>query len=329
MRSSSTAAAVATRTTLRRWRSARRSATRSLCRCVPNREATMVPRLNRGALTLHGAFTLLVVADVYSHRVPGRRWHVACLACRSQDKGNDQSQGIAGECTVLGVVAQVCEQPVEIGPCDGAFPRWAFDPKTGECTKFSFGGCGGNDNNFQSQKECEEECGEPADDVCDQKIDPGPCRGSFPRWGFNGKECVKFTYGGCQGNENNFEMLEECKEECGGDVCSLPLVVGPCEALVPVWGFEDGECVKWTYGGCGGNGNRFDSRVECQQACADICTLPIFPPDQEVFCRAAIPRWTYNSKKGACEEFIYSGCGGTANIFESQKECEAACGGRD
>ena len=43
-------------------------------------------------------------------------------------------------------------------------------------------------------------------------------------------------------------------------------------------------------------------------------------------CRAAMPRWSYNAKSGACEEFVYGGCGGSANNFNSQKECEGECG---
>lgn len=57
----------------------------------------------------------------------------------------------------------------------------------------------------------------------------------------------------------------------------------------------------------------------------NICQLPIYPPEQQIFCRAAIPRWTYNSKKGACEQFSYGGCGGTANIFTTEKECLRTC----
>ena len=42
-------------------------------------------------------------------------------------------------------------------------------------------------------------------------------------------------------------------------------------------------------------------------------------------CRAAIPRWSFNGDTGACEEFSYGGCNGSANNFESQSEYSAAC----
>lgn len=43
-------------------------------------------------------------------------------------------------------------------------------------------------------------------------------------------------------------------------------------------------------------------------------------------CKASIPRFYYNSEKQKCEEFIYGGCGGNANNFETQEECEYMCG---
>ncbi|MFZ4739359.1 MAG: BPTI/Kunitz-type proteinase inhibitor domain-containing protein, partial [Bradymonadia bacterium] len=60
---------------------------------------------------------------------------------------------------------------------------------------------------------------------------------------------------------------EPCPPE--GDLCALPLVVGPCEAAIPSWGYDgaQGGCVAFTYGGCGGNANRFDTLEACQAAC--------------------------------------------------------------
>lgn len=44
----------------------------------------------------------------------------------------------------------------------------------------------------------------------------GPCRASFPRWYYNQavKKCLKFIYGGCEGNMNNFRTKAECKKRC-------------------------------------------------------------------------------------------------------------------
>jgi len=48
--------------------------------------------------------------------------------------------------------------------------------------------------------------------------DPGPCKGSIPRYYFNKKkgQCQQFIYGGCQGNANNFKKLKACKIGCEG-----------------------------------------------------------------------------------------------------------------
>ncbi|KAM5131996.1 amyloid beta precursor like protein 2 isoform 2-T2 [Mantella aurantiaca] len=52
--------------------------------------------------------------------------------------------------------------------------------------------------------------------VCSQEAATGPCRAMFPRWYFNPeqKRCVKFVYGGCGGNRNNFETEDYCMAVC-------------------------------------------------------------------------------------------------------------------
>lgn len=54
----------------------------------------------------------------------------------------------------------VCELPKEIGPCDGAMPRWYFDPSEERCMEFIYGGCEGNENNFLTEDDCESKCGD-------------------------------------------------------------------------------------------------------------------------------------------------------------------------
>jgi hypothetical protein len=42
-------------------------------------------------------------------------------------------------------------------------------------------------------------------------------------------------------------------------------------------------------------------------------------------CRAALPRWAFNVATQSCQQFVYGGCAGNANNFESLGDCEDAC----
>ncbi|XP_053554835.1 collagen alpha-3(VI) chain isoform X3 [Bombina bombina] len=52
----------------------------------------------------------------------------------------------------------VCNLPKEDGTCRDFTLMWYYDPQTKSCTRFWYGGCGGNDNRFKTQKECENTC---------------------------------------------------------------------------------------------------------------------------------------------------------------------------
>jgi hypothetical protein len=54
-----------------------------------------------------------------------------------------------------------CSQPVETGHCRAMFPRYAFNATSQRCEEFVYGGCSGNDNNFDSLEECQDECQKP------------------------------------------------------------------------------------------------------------------------------------------------------------------------
>ncbi|XP_046870251.1 amyloid beta (A4) precursor protein a isoform X2 [Hypomesus transpacificus] len=42
-------------------------------------------------------------------------------------------------------------------------------------------------------------------------------------------------------------------------------------------------------------------------------------------CRAMLPRWYYDREEGHCAQFIYGGCGGNRNNFESEEYCLSVC----
>ena len=51
-----------------------------------------------------------------------------------------------------------CHLPKVAGDCRMHILSWFFDPQTGDCMQFVFGGCGGNENRFSSQEECRNTC---------------------------------------------------------------------------------------------------------------------------------------------------------------------------
>ncbi len=52
----------------------------------------------------------------------------------------------------------ICELQSVRGPCKGYIPRYYYDVDARACNTFIYGGCEGNQNNFQTSAECEAEC---------------------------------------------------------------------------------------------------------------------------------------------------------------------------
>ncbi|XP_065078495.1 kunitz-type serine protease inhibitor taicotoxin-like [Ochlerotatus camptorhynchus] len=56
------------------------------------------------------------------------------------------------------------------------------------------------------------------DDKCKLPVRKGVCRALLPRWRYDpeSKTCHEFTFGGCDGNANNFLTYEKCMDTCNG-----------------------------------------------------------------------------------------------------------------
>ena len=61
----------------------------------------------------------------------------------------------------------ICTNIMLLGPCEEKHANWYYSADTRECTAFSYGGCQGNANRFETSEQCDRQCGNFRDqDVC-------------------------------------------------------------------------------------------------------------------------------------------------------------------
>ena len=179
--------------------------------------------------------------------------------------------------------------------CMGIFPRFTFNAEEGKCEEYNYGGCGGSENLFITEDECIDRCLKSDDDAT-QRQAPDV-------WSKDNEKAAP-------ADSFTFPKDEE-------DICLLPPIwPGPmgCMAFMKKWTYskKDGACVQYTYGGCRGTPNLFDSQTQCEAACkaksntyrsADVCSLPLSVGP----CKAMKPSFGFNKETGRCEAFIYGG----------------------
>eukprot|EP00735_Rhodelphis_limneticus_P008981 TRINITY_DN243_c0_g1::TRINITY_DN243_c0_g1_i1::g.1726::m.1726 TRINITY_DN243_c0_g1::TRINITY_DN243_c0_g1_i1::g.1726 ORF type:complete len:144 (+),score=11.62,sp/P0DN08/VKT53_ANEVI/47.22/2e-16,Kunitz_BPTI/PF00014.18/8.4e-19,Kunitz_BPTI/PF00014.18/3.9e+03,Kelch_3/PF13415.1/8.8e+03,Kelch_3/PF13415.1/2.9 TRINITY_DN243_c0_g1_i1:55-432(+) len=77
--------------------------------------------------------------------------------------------------------------------------------------------------------------------------------------------------------------------------CNEPKQIGTCKAMMRKYRYnpDTAECEIFVYGGCGGNGNNFNTLEDCQKACIDE-TVESQPPsarrllqEEEGDCRSS------------------------------------------
>ncbi|CAG02122.1 unnamed protein product [Tetraodon nigroviridis] len=212
-----------------------------------------------------------------------------------------------------------CRLPMKVGSCRAAFPRFFYDVTNQSCREFIYGGCEANANNFEAKEDCEATCRGVTGSVL-----PDESRSAHEKAPRMAPRLYQVMSAG------------DFAEQCGAEP-----EVGPCRAALPHWYFdsEAGSCKPFVYGGCRGNRNNYPSKQKCEDTCTGVTVLPaskkvgvaddleehcVAKPDAGP-CRAAFPAFFYDPDTNSCQPFIYGGCRGNGNRYNSREECLSRC----
>lgn len=176
-----------------------------------------------------------------------------------------------------GSKAEICLLPPEPGLCRDPVTRYYYDRYTQTCRPFSFGGCGGNANQFATWEACDEACWmiREVPKICRFEVNKNKCGKSSAEYFFDLKtmRCEKFTTGGCPYNMNRFPDEASCMNFCASkkmpSFCYSPRDEGSCFANETRYYFNMRRkaCEDFNYTGCGGNDNNFSYLKDCQRVC--------------------------------------------------------------
>ncbi|KAH9285071.1 Papilin [Echinococcus granulosus] len=230
----------------------------------------------------------------------------------------------------------VCNLPTEVGPCKASIQRYTYNRSTGRCEAFYYGGCKGNENNFEKLDDCQR--------LCESSYQKDQCAGV--RCGLNAYCANGYCYcnAGHEGDANT-ECRPVSSDPCVNVRCGLNAYCasGYCYCTAGYDGDANTECRPTSTGDdpcrdirCGYNSHCSNGRCECDKGYSgdahreclwagdqseNVCSLPteVGP------CAAAIQRYTYNRSTGRCEAFYYGGCGGNTNNFKTLEECQQRC----
>lgn len=243
---------------------------------------------------------------------------------------------VASEATTPGANPSqnnVCLTPKSHGPCDALIPKFYYNAITGKCESFNYGGCGGNENKFDTMKECETACG-GSPDGCSLSPEVGKCRARKQAWFFNSTfgECEKFIYGGCNGNQNNFANQDSCESSCKrtgrsaqptyDDPISLPPEQSGTTSFHDLMAQDNSEEEGTTSSSTTQPAQTEEDEETPDETLAEACKMPM----NRGSCYGRIPRFFHNATSGKCDKFFYGGCLGNENNFRKLEDCLEKCG---
>ncbi|VDD86305.1 unnamed protein product [Enterobius vermicularis] len=125
-------------------------------------------------------------------------------------------------------------------------------------------------------------------------------------------QCHSFTYNGFLGNFNNFPTLSDCQIFCSRLQCAYgnPLVTG---VGMPQKCQRDSDCPVTHQCSV--------ERGVCCPTPQTLCTQPVRLGD----CKLSVRQYWYDANTRQCNAFLYTGCQGNDNRFDTMHDSEPKC----
>ncbi|XP_046960068.1 boophilin-H2-like [Vanessa cardui] len=118
--------------------------------------------------------------------------------------------------------------------------------------------------------------------------------------------------------------------------CHLQPIRGYCKKSLNRFYYDAqlDHCLPFVYTGCDGNKNNFETLLECDRRCKGSIYVNAKHPKQPAacflqpdtgYCLALISKYYYDINEKTCKKFMYGGCGGNQNKFDTLFSCMRAC----
>lgn len=128
-------------------------------------------------------------------------------------------------CDVLAEFPPSCDMPMDPGLGDEVIVLLYYSKAEDKCHPFRYGGQGGNENRFYTDRMCMQNCSSGAGDLypdekeaCRLPNHHGHCLSRYLLWYYDSihGKCKSFFYTGCGGNGNRFVSKDLCNTTCAG-----------------------------------------------------------------------------------------------------------------
>ncbi|CAI5452942.1 unnamed protein product [Caenorhabditis angaria] len=187
------------------------------------------------------------------------------------------------------VFAFDCSLPKDIGQScaeNQASRKFYYDSRTKVCQPLQYAGCGGNENRFDSSKECRDSCQNPTKKVSDstanvETTNPNnppfvPVGQSHDQW--RKAEICGSNYLIPNGEYELCSTTQKCPKyhSCvNGACCPSKDYDGVEDKPRFAWNHDVHSCVRYSYYGMNGNYNNFPNFQSCIKYCKDSKKLDL------------------------------------------------------